>query len=456
VLPLTRGRVRTLLVFGILIPGILAAIMNRFAGLLLYLWFALFRPQEWMWFDVARWRLSLMLGILFVVPSILTGVLPNVSHPLSIGGVLFLLCALLGQVNAFNSALGWTWVDFFARLLVVSLLAVTLIETPRRYLWTLLVVSSSFGFHAAKAGLAVVLGLGSVRFGEGAAGAFADNNGYAVGMAMIAPLLLACGQNLERRFLRVGYYLAGVLCVFGVIGTYSRGGFIAIAAAALVFCMLQRRRVLAILVFAVLAVPVVYYVQISRGYTERLETIKTYEQVGDESALGRLHFWKVAVDMAMDYPTGVGLFNYQPAYDTYDDSGGQFGHARSVHSSHFQVLAEAGFPGAVVWISMFTYALWLTLRIRRAALRNTTLAKEDRRLFVSASSGLIASMIAFLIGGAFVAMALNDLTWISFALTGALDRLFRRALAAATVVDNGADARLQIGEFAEPVATRSA
>jgi putative inorganic carbon (HCO3(-)) transporter len=421
--------VRTIFVFAILIPGVAAALMNRFAGLLLYLWFALFRPQEWMWFDVTSWRLSLMLGILLVFPSIVTGILPNLTHPLSLGGLLFLVCALLGQIHAFNSAIGWAWLDFFARLLIVTLLAVTLINTPRRYLLTLLVVAGSFGFHAAKAGLAVVLGLGAVRFGEGAAGAFADNNGYAVGMAMIAPLLMCCGQSLERRALRIGFYAAGVLCVFGVIGTFSRGGFLAITAGVLVFAMLQRRRVLAVLVLVLLAVPVGYFVQISEGFSDRLQTINTFDQVGDASAMGRLHFWNVAVKIAKDYPLGVGLFNYGSAYDAYDDTNGEFGRARSVHSSHFQVLAETGFPGFAVWLAMFSWALWVSFRIRRKAMRSQTLTPGDRRLFVSASSGLVASMAAFLVGGAFVAMALNDLTWISFALVAALDRLFQQVTA---------------------------
>ena len=421
---------RTIFVFAILIPGVVAALTNRFAALLLYLWFALFRPQEWMWFDVTSWRLSLMLGILLVLPAIATGVLPNLTHPLSLGGLLFLVCALLGQVHAFNSAVGWAWLDFFARLLIVTLLAVTLINTPRRYFLTLLVVAGSFGFHAAKAGLAVVLGLGTVRFGEGAAGAFADNNGYAVGMAMIAPLLMCCGQTFERRALRIGFYAAGVLCVFGVIGTFSRGGFLAMTAGAIVFAMLQRRRVLAVLLLVLLAVPVGYFVQISEGFSDRLQTINTFDEVNDASAIGRLHFWNVAIKMAKDYPLGVGLFNYESAYDAYDDSGGEFGSRRSVHSSHFQVLAETGFPGTAVWVAMFTWALWVAFRIRRKAMRTETLNPGDRRLFVSASTGLIASMVAFLVGGAFVAMALNDLTWISFALVAALDRLFQQATAA--------------------------
>ena len=433
---------RTILIFAILIPGVIAACTNRFAGLLLYLWFALFRPQEWMWFDVTSWRLSLVLGLLLVVPSIATGILPNVTHPLTIGSVFFLGCALLGQMNAFNPATGWMWLDFLTRLLVVSLLAVTLINNQRRYFLALLVIACSFGFHAAKAGLAVLLGLGAVRFSAGLAGAFSDNNGYAVGMAMIAPLLVCCGQNFDRRALRIGFYVLGVFCIFGVIGTFSRGGFLAMAAGAVTFALLQRRRVLALIVLAMLAVPVSYFVAMNPEYEDRLQSIRTYDEVSDESAMGRLHFWNIATKMARDYPLGVGLFNYEAAYDNYDDTGGKFGHRRSVHSRHFQVLAETGYPGAVVWTAMFICAFWIALRTRRAAARNQALTAEDRRLFVSVSNALVASMVAFLVGGAFVAMALNDLTWISFALTAALDRLFKRVSATATADTAAAPAKV--------------
>src|SRR5437870_13892526 len=58
------------------------------------------------------------------------------------------------------------------------------------------VMSGSFGFHAAKAGLASMLG-GGVRFFDGLSGAFVDNNGYACGTVMIMPLLVAAGDNLD-------------------------------------------------------------------------------------------------------------------------------------------------------------------------------------------------------------------------------------------------------------------
>jgi hypothetical protein len=39
------------------------------------------------------------------------------------------------------------------------------------------------------------------------------------------------------------------------------------------------------------------------------------------------------------------------------------------------------------------------------------------------SNALIASMVGFLIGGAFLSAALNDITWLTFGLIASLDRV---------------------------------
>ena len=36
----------------------------------MYLWFALFRPQDWIWIDITSLRLSMVLGIILLVPAL--------------------------------------------------------------------------------------------------------------------------------------------------------------------------------------------------------------------------------------------------------------------------------------------------------------------------------------------------------------------------------------------------
>jgi hypothetical protein len=51
----------------ILVPGFFLALQDRFKALLLYLWFAFFRPQDWMWIDISAAKPSLLLGLVLVV-----------------------------------------------------------------------------------------------------------------------------------------------------------------------------------------------------------------------------------------------------------------------------------------------------------------------------------------------------------------------------------------------------
>ena len=143
---------RSLFIIVIMSVGIVAGLFNRFAALLLYIWFALFRPQEWLWVDITSLHLSLVLGLLLVIPSLGTGVLPDLTHPISIGMILFLLSSLVAQVSAVNAAVGWEWIDYLARLMLVSLLATTLVSTRRRFVLVLATAGVSIGFQASKAG----------------------------------------------------------------------------------------------------------------------------------------------------------------------------------------------------------------------------------------------------------------------------------------------------------------
>lgn len=306
----------------------------------------------------------------------------------------------------------------------------SLTDTPRRLVAVIGVIGLSLGFHAGKAGL-VWLIAGGERFADGLAGAFVDNNGYALGTCMIMPLLIVTAQNLHFLFegrwpkvevwARRAIYLIAALCTFTVIGTFSRGGFLSLCAGVLTFVALQRRRFTAFAGLGAVAVVALLLVPIPDEYVNRLNTIRTYEEIQEDSAMSRPHFWKVAMRMVEDHPFGIGLRQYEAAYDTYDFLEGRYGHKRSVHSSHFQVLAEIGYPGMAAWMFLFAWGFFAAVRIRTRSAR-PGLAPESRAFMFTAANGLLTSMAAFVVGGSFIALALNDVTWLTFALLSALDR----------------------------------
>jgi putative inorganic carbon (hco3(-)) transporter len=414
---------RTLFILAILAVGTGAAIYSRFGALLLYLWFAIFRPQEWVWVDLSSLHLSLIIGFVFVIPSLLTGIFPNLFHPLSLGCLLFLGTALVAQTNAIRPDIAWIWIDFFAKLMIVSFLMIRLINTRRRFLATIAVIALSLGFHSAKAGVAYILA-GGTLFGEGLGGAFSDNGHYALAIVMILPFLMACAQNTQRKAIRFGLLLAMPLSCLTVIATFERSGFLALVVTVLMYILLQRKRARALALFGGVALVAVLVVPVPKGYLERIETIRTYREINETSALGRLHFWRVATDMAIAHPLGIGLRNFEPLYDTYDTTDGLYGRNRAVHSSHFQVLAENGFIGFAAWLFLFGYSYKVLFRVRRAGARDD-LPPEVQLFYFTTANALIISQTAFVVGGAFLSAAHNDLTWYSFALAAALDLLER-------------------------------
>ena len=260
-----------------------------FCGARRHLWFAILRPRDRIGFDITNLRLSLVLGGILVVPAIVSGVWPNLSHPLSIGTAVFLSLGLMAQIGAVDQAIGWYWGRLLARLAVVCLLTVSLTTTPQRLIRVLAVVSGSLGFFAAKAGLVSAIA-GGVRYGDGLSGAFFDNNGYALGTVMIMPMLLAVGFNADVLFegrwswlnawARRGFLLAvPLMCPDGhqhllprrVPRHGCRNRYI--HGAAPPSCQ-AFSRLAAILVLGLIVAP------IPEGYLERLETIRHVRRSG--------------------------------------------------------------------------------------------------------------------------------------------------------------------------------
>jgi probable O-glycosylation ligase (exosortase A-associated) len=414
--------VRVALLLVIVAVGIGAAFVSRFSGLLLYLWFAFFRPQEWAWGGIDSLHLSLVIGIIFVVPCLLTGFLPNLTHPLSLVTLGFFLSAVLAQFGAFDWNTGLAGLDMIGRAMLVALLTITLVNTRKRFVAVLLVVAGSLAFHGAKFGVGYLI-RGGAQFTAGIGGMFSDNNDFALGLARCLFLLAAGGALQRHRLIKFGVWVALPLNLLAIVSTFSRGGALAVATGGATYLLLHKRRGVALTLVLIGGLAAVSVVPVPQGYLGRMNTLRKGADVEDNSAQGRLHFWQVAAAMAADRPLGVGLNNYPRAYNRYDSSNGAFGSQRAAHSSHFQVLAELGYGGAALWVVLHGGVLWFLWRVRSAAMKSAD--AETRRFYTVAANALIASEVAFLVGGAFLAQALNDLNWMMVAFTASLDRLFR-------------------------------
>ena len=115
---------------------------------------------------------------------------------------------------------------------------------------------------------------------------------------------------------------------------------------------------------------------------------------------------------------GIGHNAYNVAYDTYDFSMGEYGRGRSVHSSFFGILAEAGYLGFVLFAVILVFAFRSCSRVRKHA----AMGRIPGELGHGAIA-LEASLVVFVVGGMFLPFQYNEMFWHFIGLTIVLRQL---------------------------------
>jgi probable O-glycosylation ligase (exosortase A-associated) len=404
---------RNIFVFLIITVGVFYAAQGPFYALLFYLWNAYFRPEQWVWGDtVGSLNLSLIIGIYLVIAAVVA------ARGFRITARTALLFAFFIQtiVSTFYSEhfdASWpAWIEF-AKVMLVSYLIFVLVRDARRFRLMLLVVAYSLGFECAKQGWAqLVLNPGAQN--NNIIAFLGDNNGVALGTLMLVPVLGALARTAKRRpeaflhwFFLVGVFLRGIT-------TYSRGGFLAAGALALLTLLRSPHKIRALIGIAVVAFLVSS--AMPQEFWDRMGTLTAPVEEQDASVQGRLHFWEVAKVMAKAKPlTGVGFNGFRASYNTYDTTPGQYGEDRSVHSVWFGLLSEMGYPGLSLFVAILVMALWSCRQVFLISKRNASLSDLGHY-----AHALSTSLVVYIVGGTFLPAHYNEMFWHFVGMTIAL------------------------------------
>lgn len=136
----------------------------------------------------------------------------------------------------------------------------------------------------------------------------------------------------------------------------------------------------------------------------------------DASAMGRLYAWQAAFNMAVRNPfTGVGIDNFYANYYFYSPHWDGKNHA--VHSTWLQVMAETGFVGFTLFVTLIV-AIYKLLR-RSQQLLDT---HADAGLLM-VNRSLQAGLLAFCVSGTFLTQAFTWPLYIILALSVAFERM---------------------------------
>lgn len=267
------------------------------------------------------------------------------------------------------------------------------------------VIALSIGYYAVKGGIYTIATLGAGRVWGPLDSYIADNNAFALATVMSIPVwAFLYTQYTDRKWVRWAILAAIGLSALSALGSQSRGAFLAIGAMAAFLWFKSHRKF--ITGPAILLIGLALVAFMPGEWMQRMATIQTYQQ--DASAVGRIAVWTMLFNLASARPLiGGGFEPYERwVFEIYNPD---FPGALAAHSIYFQVLGEHGF----VALGLFLLFWALVWRMCGQVARATRDREEDRWAYWLVQMTKV-SLVAYLVGGAFLNLAYWDMPYFLF------------------------------------------
>jgi probable O-glycosylation ligase (exosortase A-associated) len=413
---------RGLLLFGAFLAIIALAAIYPYAGLLAWAWFSFMHPHRETYGFAYDFQFDMSLALLTMTAWLFSRerkALPVGTTPMLI--LAFGLWMCVTTYFAVDPDFSYNIWERTEKTLIFVFFAMMMTNTMTRAHALVWVMVIALGYYAVKgAGFVLLSGSGLVFGPEDSM--IADNNALSVALVTILPLLLYLFRNSEQQFLRIGCVAVAVAIVVTVVGTFSRGGFLALLAMGALLVLRSRSKFTMLAAGALVAVVLVQVAPDS--WRERMDTI--FAKNVDESVQGRFNAWSVAWNVASERPITGGGFRFgeqQRVWDRYTGIS-ESTEFHAAHNIYFQVLGEHGFVGLAVYLLIILSALKNTQVASRLA-RDRTDARPADEL----ANALQLSILCLAIAGNSLSLAYYDLHLTLFGLTFALRRLMENAQA---------------------------
>ncbi|HEX6183668.1 MAG TPA: O-antigen ligase family protein [Pyrinomonadaceae bacterium] len=385
-----------------------------FAGLFLFTFVLFYRPYEYIPLptNLAFWFAALTLVVF--VPSQLAAEGSLTARPREVNLVLLLAATGLLSIPLAKGSPGEAWAtfsDIFLRAVLIFIFIVNTVRTERRLRWMLLLsVGSAVALGAAalydfRAGRLTVEGY---RVEGSLGGIFENPNDMALHLVTMTPIALAMGFGARGLLRKALYWGAAALMVAGTVVTYSRGGFLALAASTLVLAWTLGRRNRFAVVAGACVLTLGLLLLAPGNYGARIFSIYDRSLDAHGSADARQALLMRSVLVAVRNPLfGVGMGNF--AYVSFRN--------QVTHNAYTQVAAEMGAAALVI------YMLYIVTPLRRlrVVVRETFEARRTSRFYYLAA-GLAASLVGYMVASFFASVAYY---WNIYYLVGYAVCLYR-------------------------------
>ncbi|HOP08138.1 MAG TPA: O-antigen ligase family protein [candidate division Zixibacteria bacterium] len=371
------------------------------SALLIYLIFFLAWPQEWApYFSYLPGFTERIIGFMAIGSMALSFMFRQRStFHLGLPGygiLVFFAAMVLTMISSYYMTATKDALVDLLRLIVVFILVVNIVETPKQLRWVahlyffLIIVMAAMsinnyyhGGYQYRMGIMRAIGLG---------GSYADPNAHAATLTYAAPLIFYFMKDAANRWQRLLLAGGSVIILANIVLTGSRTAMVGVLFLAAVVIARSKRK------FAYTAVAVVglmiAVMLMPDQYVGRFEstTDLSSETSSAESARGRIEGLEHGFKLFLMHPiTGVGAGCYLIARGT------EFGVWFQSHNMLGELIAEGGIVGFSAFC-FFTYALLITIRRCRKRLKRLE-KTDDNRFMSSMVEGILVSLwLLFLFG----------------------------------------------------------
>lgn len=377
-------------------------------GILAWFWVGLMNPHRQAWGSLENLRYALMIA----AATLLAWVLSRESKRIPVTLVtvmlgLFTIWISLTTVMAHHPADAFPSLVQALKILLMTFVAVALINTRERIYALVWLMVVCLGFYGFQGGVFTILTGGEYHVFGPPRSFIADNNQLALALIMILPFIAYLYQQAAHPIARIGLIGLGVMSVFSIIGSQSRGAFLALCLMGLFLAANSRYRLR--MGVAVLAMAAVGAMFVPQSWVDRMETIQNAGE--DKSVQGRFQAWQFAYEVARDNPITGGGFNVHFDETYYKTLVPEAETNRNFHSVYFEVLGEQGFVGLAIFLALMG-GTWLTFG---HVIRATRSEPELRWAHDLGRMGQV-SLLGYASAGAFLNLAFFDLYYLVVAL----------------------------------------
>lgn len=425
---------RDILVTAIVLGVLPWVFRHAWVGVLLWTWISIMNPHRLTWGFANNAPFAAMAAgatLLALVTTKDPVRLPNAPAVKVL--IAFIVWMSVTTVFAMSPGESLLQLAKVMKIQLMTLIALAVLHEKKTILLFVWINALSLGFFGLKGGVFTVMTGGQERV-WGPGGFIGGNN--EVGLAILVAIPLMYFLYLEKsqewinrvlqKWVRRGLLVTMLFSAVAVLGTQSRGAFLAIGVMSFVLWWRAPKKLLlgvGVVLTAVTALAVMPWT-----LQEKIDSITEYRQ--DASAMGRINAWETAINVANDRIFGAGYDMYNPttwamyAPNPTEQRATDPSIIRAAHSVYFQVLGEHG------WFGLFLYLLlgWMVWQAA-ARLRMKTGHDLDFRWVYMLAGMCQVSLIGFAVGGAFLSLAYFDLPYNLLVIVVAADRWLNAELA---------------------------